>query len=59
MTLHTAQEHPNIPLREHAHELIEKLEAMGVTPSPDDDGEDGEEWVDVDGSESDEDIDMP
>ncbi|KAG6812957.1 hypothetical protein H0H92_015076 [Tricholoma furcatifolium] len=59
--LHTNQEHPDTPLLEHTNELIAKLEALGVAPSPvdaeDGEGEDG--WEDVEGNDdSDEDVDM-
>lgn len=52
LALHVAQDHPDLPLREHARELVAKLEALGIKPSPDgeDEGE-GEEWEDEDGSE--------
>ena len=52
LALHVAQEHPDLPLREHAKELVEKLEAMGIKASPEgeeDGGEDG--WEDEVGSE--------
>ncbi|KAI0064767.1 TPR-like protein [Artomyces pyxidatus] len=57
--LHINQGHPDVPLREHVKELIGKLEEKGIKMSPDDDGEDGEEWEDQDVSEdSDGDVDM-
>ncbi|GLB40381.1 putative tetratricopeptide repeat [Lyophyllum shimeji] len=52
--LHTNQEHPDKPLLEHVRELIGKLEALGIAPSPmdgEDEAEDG--WEDVEGSEDD------
>ena len=60
LQLHENQEHPDVPLLEHAKELIAKLEAQGIQPSPEDDGEgeDGDDagWEDVDGE--DEDVEM-
>lgn len=54
--LHTNEEHPDTPLLEHVKELIAKLDALGVTASPMEDGDgegDGEgEW------EDDSDVDM-
>lgn len=46
--LHTNEKHPDIPLLEHVKELIAKLDALGITTSPeDDDGDDDEaEWED-------------
>ncbi|KNZ81849.1 UPF0661 TPR repeat-containing protein C16D10.01c [Termitomyces sp. J132] len=60
-TLHTNQQHPDTPLLEHVTELISKLDALGVTPSPmdapDDEGDDG--WEDADdSSDSDGDVEM-
>ncbi|GJE88637.1 TPR-like protein [Phanerochaete sordida] len=48
--LHEAQEHPDAPLLEHVHELIGKLAAQGVQPSPEDDGDEDDEggWEDED-----------
>lgn len=45
---------------EHAHELIGKLEALGIQPSPDNgDDEDADSWEDADESEDDdEDVEM-
>ncbi|KAF5359557.1 hypothetical protein D9756_003465 [Leucocoprinus leucothites] len=49
--LHVNQDHPDKPILEHAQELIGKLEALGIKPSPiddDDQGDDGErDWEDV------------
>ncbi|KAJ7494756.1 hypothetical protein B0H11DRAFT_1717129 [Mycena galericulata] len=60
--LHMNEEHPDTPLLEHVKELVAKLDALGIKPSPvgDDDGEPQEgEWEDVDGSEdSDGDVEM-
>ncbi|KAF8071895.1 hypothetical protein FPV67DRAFT_1483083 [Lyophyllum atratum] len=58
--LHTNQEHPDAPLLEHVRELIGKLDALGITPSPaDGEGEGEEGWEDVEGSEdSDGDVEM-
>ncbi|KAH9960847.1 hypothetical protein BC827DRAFT_1260642 [Russula dissimulans] len=50
-TLHINQGHPDIPVREHVKELISKLEELGVKPSPEDDGQDEEEWEDYEGSD--------
>ncbi|KAH9838479.1 uncharacterized protein C8Q71DRAFT_832634 [Rhodofomes roseus] len=57
---HVNQDHPDKPLLEHVHELIGKLEALGIQPSPEDgDDEDANGWEDVEGSEdSDEDVEM-
>lgn len=46
--MHTNEKHPDIPLLEHVKELIAKLDALGITTSPeDDDGDDDEaEWED-------------
>ncbi|KAJ7285007.1 hypothetical protein C8J57DRAFT_1290131 [Mycena rebaudengoi] len=50
--LHTNEGHPDTPLLEHVKELVTKLEALGILPSPvdEDDGQEGE-WEDMDGSE--------
>jgi hypothetical protein len=52
--LHMNEGHPDTPLLEHVKELVEKLDALGIKPSPvgedDGDGQEGE-WEDVDGSE--------
>ena len=60
--MHIGQEHPDAPLLEHVRELIAKLEALGIKPSPDDDddgaGEDEAGWEDVDESDEDEDVEM-
>ena len=57
--LHVNQGHPDLPLREHAEELISKLEELGVKPSPDDEGQDDDEWEDYEGSDgSDSDVEM-
>ncbi|PCH42393.1 TPR-like protein [Wolfiporia cocos MD-104 SS10] len=51
--LHVNQEHPDQPLLEHARELIAKLEALGVQPSPEEDEDEGDAdgWEDVEGSD--------
>lgn len=61
--MHENQEHPDTPLLDHTKELIGQLEAQGVQPSPDDDGDDeagdADGWEDVDGSDAeDEDVEM-
>ncbi|KAF4596587.1 hypothetical protein EYR40_007720 [Pleurotus pulmonarius] len=58
VVLHTNQEHPDEPLLDHAKELISKLEALGIQPSPveEEDPEEGVEWEDVDSE--DEDVEM-
>ncbi|KAI0033067.1 TPR-like protein [Vararia minispora EC-137] len=58
LVLHAAQEHPDFPLRNHAREMVSQLEAMGITPSLDDEGDGGEGWEDAGESSSDGDIDM-
>lgn len=62
LQLHVTQEHPDMPLLEHVKELITQLDGLGIQPSPEDeaeDGNDGEEWEDVEGSEDEDgDIDM-
>ncbi|KAJ7104136.1 hypothetical protein B0H15DRAFT_766922 [Mycena belliarum] len=51
--LHTNEGHPDTPLLEHVKELVAKLDALGIKPSPagEDEGDAQEEWEDVDGSE--------
>ncbi|PPQ66214.1 hypothetical protein CVT24_000326 [Panaeolus cyanescens] len=60
--LHRNQDHPDKPLMEHVQELIAKLEAMGIHPSPMEEGDaagDDDDWESVDGSnEGDGDVDM-
>ncbi|OCH94383.1 TPR-like protein [Obba rivulosa] len=57
--LHVNEEYPDAPLLNHAKELIEKLEALGIHQSPPgEDEEDGEDWEDADGSDEDEDVEM-
>ncbi|KAK2460336.1 hypothetical protein APHAL10511_007725 [Amanita phalloides] len=48
--LHTMQEHPDKPLLAHAEELVSKLEARGIIPSPAEE-EEGGEWEDEEESE--------
>ncbi|KAJ7158752.1 hypothetical protein C8R46DRAFT_1290825 [Mycena filopes] len=51
--LHTNEGHPDTPLLEHVKELVAKLDALGIKPSPlgEDDGEGQGDWEDVEGSE--------
>ncbi len=58
LQLHTNQEHPDEPLLDHAKELISKLEALGIQPSPveEEDPEEGVEWEAIDSE--DEDVEM-
>jgi hypothetical protein len=59
MQLHTAQEHADGPILEHANELIDSLEAKGVKPTPEDEGDDaGWEDVDADSEDGDGDVEM-
>ena len=57
--LHESQEHPDTPLLDHTKELIAKLDAMGIQPSPDEEQEDGGEegdeagWEDVESDDGD------
>ncbi|KAJ3523163.1 hypothetical protein NM688_g8771 [Phlebia brevispora] len=57
--LHLNQDHPDKPILEHVNELIAKLEALGIHASPEgeDDGDEGGEWEDVEGSD-DSDVEM-
>lgn len=56
--LHVNEGHPDMPLLEHASELINQLDQLGITPSPVDQGVELE-WEDADGSDSsDEDVEM-
>jgi len=59
--LHTNEEHPDVPLLEHVKELIGKLDILGITASPTDDGDgvgEGEnEWED-DSEDGDGDVEM-
>ncbi|CCM01385.1 uncharacterized protein FIBRA_03436 [Fibroporia radiculosa] len=57
--LHVNQEHPDKPLLEHVLELIAKLEALGIQPSPEGaDEEENDSWEDAEGSD-DEDAQRP
>ena len=59
--MHTNEEHPDVPLLEHVKELIAKLDVLGITGSPTDDGDgvgEGEdEWED-DSEDGDGDVEM-
>ncbi|KAL4248055.1 TPR-like protein [Abortiporus biennis] len=59
-TLHINQEHPDTPMLEHVKELIGKLSALGIEPSPEGEDEEGDEWEDAEGSDddADDDVDM-
>lgn len=54
--LHTTQDHPDKPVLDHVKELITKLEAQGITPSPAED-EEGE-WEDAESEGEEEDVEM-
>lgn len=59
--LHINEGHPDLPLLEHAQELIGKLDALGIKPSPIEEGDDDEEgeWEDGDSSgDEDGDVEM-
>lgn len=56
VTLHMSQGYGDEPLLEHTRELILQLETLGIKPSPDEPGEEGD-WED-DSDEDGEDIDM-
>ncbi|KAJ6513229.1 hypothetical protein C8R45DRAFT_812991 [Mycena sanguinolenta] len=58
--LHENEGHPDTPLLEHVKELVAKLDALGIKPSPvgEADGDDQEDWEDVEGSDEDEDVEM-
>ena len=62
MQLHTNEEHPDVPLLEHVRELIAKLDALGIVPSPTEEGDDGAgDWEGINDSEGegdDGDVDM-
>ncbi|EJD06692.1 uncharacterized protein FOMMEDRAFT_102559 [Fomitiporia mediterranea MF3/22] len=58
-TLHTNLQHSDDELLKHTSELINQLDALGIKPTPAEEGDDGgeeEQWEDVDGS--DEDVEM-
>ncbi|KAJ7274372.1 hypothetical protein B0H12DRAFT_1088361, partial [Mycena haematopus] len=60
-SLHINEGHPDTPLLEHVKELMAKLDALEIKPSPvaEGDGDEQEEWEDVEGSEDeDEDVEM-
>jgi hypothetical protein len=54
--LHLAQEHPDLPIRDHVRELIGQLDALGIKPSSD--GDDGEVWEGFGDEDSDDDEDV-
>ncbi|KAF7374872.1 putative assembly chaperone of rpl4 [Mycena sanguinolenta] len=59
--LHENEGHPDTPLLEHVKELVAKLDALGIKPSPvaEGDGDDQEEWEDVEESgDEDGDVEM-
>ncbi|KAF5341914.1 hypothetical protein D9611_001897 [Ephemerocybe angulata] len=56
--LHRNQDHPDKPILEHVQELISGLEAQGIKPSPVEEGEEGEDWEEVDSEDEDGDIEM-
>jgi len=57
--LHLGQEHPDTPMLEHVRELIGKLVALGIEPSPEGEDESEDGWEEVEGSEdSGDDVDM-
>ena len=48
-----------LSLLEHVRELIAKLEALGIQPSPEEEGNAGEDgWEDIEGSDDDGDVEM-
>jgi hypothetical protein len=49
--LHINQQHPDVPLLHHVKELVTKLDALGITPSPSADP--GDEWEDFEDSDDD------
>lgn len=55
--LHKSQSDPDTPILEHVQELLGTLDALGITPSPiqDDEEGDGDGWEDA---SDDEDIEM-
>lgn len=57
--LFKSQEHPDVPLLEHAKELAAKLTELGITSSPNDEEQEEEIWEDDDDSDEDEeDVEM-
>ncbi|TCD69341.1 hypothetical protein EIP91_007897 [Steccherinum ochraceum] len=59
LVLHEGQDHPDTPMLDHVKELVGKLEEVGVKPSADEDGGDGEGgWEDVQDSDEDDDVEM-
>ena len=55
--LHIAQEHADGPMLEHVNELVDSLEEKGITPTPEDEQNDGG-WVDVETESEDGDGDV-
>ncbi|KIY71487.1 TPR-like protein [Cylindrobasidium torrendii FP15055 ss-10] len=55
--LHVQEEHPDVPLLDHARELIKQLEALGIHYVPEDE-DDGDGWEDVGSEGEDDDVDM-
>ena len=55
--LHLNRDHPDKPLLEHAKELIQKLESLGIATSPLDDGDGAEDEDDDWGTDNDESVD--
>ncbi|KAF8206400.1 hypothetical protein K438DRAFT_1578140 [Mycena galopus ATCC 62051] len=58
--LHTNEGHPDTPLLEHVKELVAKLDALGIKPSPvaEGDGDDEGEWEDEGSDDEDGDVEM-
>ena len=54
MQLHTAQEHGDGPIMEHAEELVDSLEAKGIKTTPKDEQDDGgwKMWTRTAGTET-------
>lgn len=55
--LHLNQDHPDKPLLEHAKELIQKLDSLGIAASPLDDGDGADDDDDDWGTDNDESVD--
>jgi hypothetical protein len=58
--LHVNEGHPDLPMLDHANELINQLDELGIKPSPQDggdaEGNEEEEWEDA--SDDDDDVHM-